>query len=74
MCYAEANFAGAFQREFSQQDPACATSRSGWYIMYLGYPIVWASKLQTLIALSAIEAEYIALSSVHCDIVPIAVD
>ncbi|KAL7447684.1 hypothetical protein ACHAXS_000067, partial [Conticribra weissflogii] len=70
-CYADADFAGAFQSEFSQQDPACAKSRSGWYIMYTGCPIVWASKLQTLVALSTTEAEYIALSSALRDIIPI---
>ncbi len=70
-CYADADFAGAFQHEFSQHDPACAKSRSGWYIMYAGCPIVWASKLQTLVALSTTEAEYIALSSALHDVIPI---
>jgi hypothetical protein len=31
--------------------------------MYAGCPIVWASKMQSLISLSTTEAEYIALSS-----------
>ncbi len=37
--------------------------------MYAGCPIVWASKLQTLVALSTTKAEYVALSStIHDDI------
>ncbi len=36
--------------------------------MYAGCPIVWASKLQTLVALITTEAEYIALLSALCDI------
>ena len=39
-----------------------AKSRSGWIIQYAGCPITWASKLQTLTALSTTEAEYVALS------------
>lgn len=70
-CYADANFAGAFQHDFSQQNPACTKSRSGWYIMYVGCPIVWVSKLQTLVALSTTEANYIALSSALCDVIPV---
>lgn len=70
-CYANTNYAGAFQWEYSQQDPACAKSTSGWYMMYTGCPIVWTSKLQRLVALSTTEAEYIALSSVLYDIIPI---
>jgi len=38
-------------------------SRTGYVITYAGCPIVWASKLQPLIALSTTEAEFIALST-----------
>ncbi len=37
-------------------------SRTGYIIQYAGCPIYWQSKLQTEIALSTAEAEYIALS------------
>ena len=39
-----------------------AKSRSGWIIQYTGCTITWASKLQTLTALSTTEVEYVALS------------
>ena len=38
-------------------------SRSGYVITLAGCPIIWASKMQSLIALSTTEAEYIALST-----------
>ncbi|KAL7460030.1 hypothetical protein ACHAXS_000498 [Conticribra weissflogii] len=38
--------------------------------MYAGCPIFWSSKLQTEIALSTTEAEYIALSSAMCEVLP----
>ena len=34
-----------------------------------GYSIVWSSQLQTEIALSTIEGEYIALSSALCELI-----
>ena len=39
-----------------------AKSCSDWIITYAGCPIMWASKLQTLMALSTTEAKYVALS------------
>ena len=39
--------------------------------MYAGCPIVWASKMQTLIALSTTEAEYIALSTALREVIGI---
>jgi hypothetical protein len=40
-------------------------------ITYAGCPIIWASKLQTQIALSTTEAEYLALSQCLRDTIPI---
>ncbi len=53
-CFVDANFA--------QTNPESVLSRTGFVIMYAGCPIYWKSKLQTEIALSTTEAEYIALS------------
>ena len=60
-CYVDADFAGQYQSE-DHQDPTCVKSRSGYLITFLGCPLLWGSKLQTQIALSTMEAEYIALS------------
>jgi hypothetical protein len=61
-CYVDADWAGSWQ-DRSSTDPNSAKSRTGYIITYAGCPIVWASKLQTLVALSTTEAEYIALST-----------
>jgi hypothetical protein len=52
------------------EDPSMAKSCTGYIITYMGCPIVWASCLQTVFALSTAEAEYIALSTVLRDVVP----
>lgn len=39
--------------------------------MYRGVPLLWVSKMQTQIALSTMEAEYIALSQSMRDLIPI---
>jgi hypothetical protein len=61
-CYVDADFAGLFGRE-DPNDPSCARSRTGFVITLGGNPVVWASKLQTEVALSTQMSEYIALSS-----------
>ena len=40
-----------------------ANSRSGWMVHFARAPITWASKIQTVTALSTTEVEYIALST-----------
>ena len=45
------------------ESPASVVRRSGYVTQYFGCPILWASKLQTEIALSTTESEYIALSA-----------
>lgn len=69
-CFVDADWAGSWQMR-SSHDPISVRSRTGYVIMYAGCPIVWASKMQTLVALSTTEAEYIALcvflsSRSHC--------
>jgi len=46
-----------------------AKSRTGYVIMFAEYPLIWSSKLQTEIALSSTEAEYIALSTAMREII-----
>ena len=61
-CWADAAFAGEWNKETALDDPTTAKSRTGFLINYAGCPLTWSSKLQTEIALSTVEAEYIALS------------
>ena len=68
-CYVDADFAGLWRYE-PDQDPACVRSRTGYAITLGGCPVTWVSKLQTEIALSTLEAEYIALSTAMRDLVP----
>ena len=69
-CYPDADFAGLYGHEDSQ-DPHCARSRTGYIITAFGCPILWKSKMQTEIALSTMEAEYVALSTACKDLFPI---
>ena len=59
--YADADFAGNFNKH-DTEDPATAKSRSAYHIMYKGCLLFSHSKLQSEIALSTTEAEYICLS------------
>ena len=47
------------------------SSHGGGVCLYAGCHIIWASKLQSLVALSTIKAEHIALSSSLCDVIPV---
>jgi len=60
--YADADFAGNWNKATAASDASTAKSRSGFVITFAGCPILWSSKLQTQIALSTTEAEYISLS------------
>ena len=68
--YADADFAGLWNVE-DPQDPTCAKSRTGYVIQLGGAPVVWKSKLQTLVAVSTMEAEYIALSMCMRELIPL---
>ena len=59
--YCDADFAGLWSYE-DDQDPVCVKSRTGYVVTLGDCPILWSSKLQTDVALSALESEYIALA------------
>eukprot|EP00957_Ditylum_brightwellii_P066929 5079553-Ditylum_brightwellii.AAC.1 len=59
--YVDASFAGEWNSENSEE-PTSVLSRTGYIIKYANCLIVWTPKLQTEIALSTTEAEYVALS------------
>ena len=46
-------------------------SQTGYALMYANCPLIWASKIQTEIALSSTKAEYIALSQALREIIPL---
>ena len=69
-CYVDAGFAGGWSNADSD-NPDNVLSRSGYIISYAGCPIIWCSKLQTEIALSTAEAEYIALSQAMREVIPL---
>ena len=67
--YVDADFAGLWGHEHDQ-DPVFVKSRTGYLITLGECPVIWVSKLQTEIALSTLESEYIALSQAMRDLVP----
>lgn len=71
MCmYVDADFAGNWNRE-EANDRDTARSRHGYTITYLNCPIVWKSQMQSEIALSSTESEYIGISQGLREAIPI---
>jgi hypothetical protein len=68
-CYVDASFASDWDRTRSD-DPSTVLSRTGYTLLYMGCPVLFVSKMQTEIALSTTEAEYIALSQAMRDLIP----
>jgi hypothetical protein len=69
-CHVDASHAGDWKQVTAIDDPDTARSRTGYVLSYAKCPLVWASKLQTEIALSSTEAEYIALSTAAREVIP----
>ena len=69
-CWVDADFAGNWQQCDAHVDPMTSKSRSGWLVRFAGAPITWASKMQTITAMSTTEAEYIALSTSLREVIP----
>ena len=57
--FADADFAGLWDKKSVEEDVSTAKSRSGYILTFAGCPVLWAPKLQTQIALSTTEAECI---------------
>ena len=71
-CFVDASFAGEWDKEaVTADDSTFAKSRTGYVIKYAGCPILWNSRLQTVIALSSTEAEVIALSEATREVLPL---
>ena len=68
--YTDADFAGSWFI-FNSHELALALSHTGYLIKITNCPICWISKLQTEVALSITEAEYISLSQSIRDLLPI---
>jgi len=68
--FCDADFAGLWKVE-DREDPHSVKSRTGFVIKLYGCPLLWTSRLQTEIAASTLEAEYIALSSGMREFLPI---
>jgi hypothetical protein len=69
--WVDADFSGNWIKEESMEDSDTARSRTGYIVAFLGCPIMWKSQLQTEIALSSCESEYIALSQALRRVIPV---
>ena len=67
-CYVDADFAGGYNKNTSK-NPRDLLSRTGYILKYAGCPLIWASKLQSTIALSTTESEYMALSTAMREVI-----
>ena len=68
--YVDADFAGGWSAADSSNADN-VLSRTGFVICYANCPVMWCSKLQTEIALSTAEAEYIAMSHALREAIPV---
>jgi hypothetical protein len=68
-CYVDADFAGLYGYE-DDQDPVSVRSRTGYVLFIANCPLLWVSKLQTEVAASTMESEYVALSQAMRDLIP----
>lgn len=68
--FVDADFSGRWHKEYSNLRDS-VLSRTGYVMTFCGCPISWASELQSEIALSTTEAEYIALSTATRELLPL---
>eukprot|EP00957_Ditylum_brightwellii_P105431 8037667-Ditylum_brightwellii.AAC.1 len=68
-CFVDVNFTGLWGCE-DNQDPNCVKSCTGFFLTLGSTPILWISKLQSKVACSTMEAEYIALAHSIQELLP----
>ena len=61
-CHLDADFSGLWNME-NYKDLTRVKSRTGYLILFMKFPLLSTSKIQTQIVLSTMEAEYISLST-----------
>ncbi len=71
--FVHSDFSGNWDRETSGFDAMTTKSQSGHVITFAGCPISWSSKMQSKVALSTMEAEYIARSTALRDVIPLMI-
>lgn len=69
--YVDADFAGNWNRDTTENNASTAKSRFVYIILYVDWLIFWSYQLQTQVALSTKEAEYVSLSQALREVVPI---
>lgn len=71
VCFVDADFVGNWDPEGDpKNDPDTARSRTGYVATLAGCPVLYASRLQSVITLSSSESEFVALSTALRDIIP----
>jgi hypothetical protein len=68
--FVDADFSGNWSKDSAEEDTDTARSRTGFIITYAGCPVYWCSKLQTEVALSTTEAEFVAASQALRELIP----
>jgi len=69
--YVDSDFVGNWNRQTAEEDESTSKSRSGYVIMFANCPLIWTSKLQTMVGLSTTECEYMALSQSLREAIPL---
>ena len=69
-CFVDYDFCGLWNIE-DTHDPISAKSRIGYVILLAYCPILWVSKIQSFVALSTLESEYVSLSCSLRYIIPL---
>jgi hypothetical protein len=64
--FVHSDWNGLWDKNIVAPDPSTARSRHGFILEYCGCPMLWASQLQTEIALSKALCEAIPIMNIMC--------